>query len=522
MHRNPWVFLSLTLVSVISAAYAGGCTARIDGCNLDPDCGNSTQTSSGAGGSTPTSCIPFQTQQDKGGPINDTCGIFVRLSGDDTNEGTLKAKPVQTIVKAIELAQTLGKPVYACAEIFPEAIEVPKGVEIYGGLNCAASWTYVGDTKKTTLAPDPDKVPIKFSVVGDSTKPAHIEDIIARAADATLPGGSSIAAIADAVSVEMLRSELIAGAGKAGDDGAEPLPPLEPQSPDDASIKGNAGTNACMGSAMGNTGAMPKTNSACVESIGGDGGSGHEMNGDKGLDGTPAPTPNPNNFGVGGLGAMASGCSDGQKGANGESGEVGAGAKATELGSVDYSGYTGISGTAGGNGQPGQGGGGGGGAKGKSGCFGASGGSGGAGGCGGMGGAGGQAGGASIALISLGATLMLTEVKLTAGNGGNGGAGGLGQQGGIGGTGGTGGLGYSGVGPTLAACDGGNGGVGGTGGRGGGGRGGHSIGIAWKMTPPPELSPEGITLGIAGTGGQGDEPGGPGADGQAAATFEFM
>ena len=39
----------------------------------------------------------------------------------------------------------------------------------------------------------------------------HVEDVVVIAADATLPGGSSIAAIADSVIVELVRSELIAG-----------------------------------------------------------------------------------------------------------------------------------------------------------------------------------------------------------------------------------------------------------------------------------------------------------------------
>lgn len=520
MQKKHWTLVSFGLVAIAAAAHASGC--RTNGCDLDPDCGGATSNSGGAGGSTPSSCIPFENHKDTGSPIKDSCGIFVRLSGDDANEGTLKAKPVKTVFRAIELAKGLGKPIYVCAEIFPEAVEVPKGIEIYGGLNCAASWTYVGDTKKTTFAPDPDLIPVRFSLEGDSPKAAHVEDIIARAADATMPGGSSIAAVADAVPVQIIRSELIAGTGKFGDDGPAPAAPVEPQMASDPAIKGNGGSAACMGGGMGNLGADPKVNLACNTSIGGGGGIGLEIEGKKGENGAPEPSPNPNSFGLGGAGAMGSGCTEGTNGANGEGGPVGGGAKTADVGNVEYTGYTGVGGKNGEDGRPGQGGGGGGAAKGKMGCYGASGGGGGAGGCGGLGGVGGQAGGSSIALISLGAMLTLTEVKLTAGNGGNGGAGGMGQQGGIGGQGGSGGTGASGVTPTNPACAGGNGGLGGQGGRGGGGRGGHSIGIAWKGTPPPEVTAEAITIGGAGTGGVGDEPGGgPGTDGEAVTTLEF-
>jgi hypothetical protein len=516
MQRKHWTLVSLGLVAVAATAHASGC--RTSGCNVDPDCSDATATGGGGGtGPTPTDCIPATNHETNGGPVKDECGYFVRLSGNDVdNDGTAKARPFATIARAIEAATVERKPIYLCAEIFPEAVNVPKGMEIYGGLNCAASWIYIGATKKTTIAPDPDLVPIKFPNDGEGEK-VHMEDIIALAADATVAGGSSIAAIADSVMVELVRSELIAGAGMSGEDGTTPSDPIGPTESSDPAIVGLPGQNACMGGATGNLGGMTVTNALC-ETSGGAGGTGKETMGDPGSDGLPLPSPNPQGYGTGGLGAtMVANCKSGQNGALGENGMLGLGAAGT-LGTIDFDGYRGLNGSSGAAGRPGQGGGGGGAAKGKAGCYGASGGSGGAGGCGGKGGSGGQAGGASIALISLGATLTFDTVKLTTAAGGSGGGGGLGQQGALGGNGGAGGLSAAG---TLAACNGGNGGSGGTGGRGGGGRGGHSIGIAFMGAPPPEALMDSIEIGNAGNGGFGDDPVNTGEDGQAAKTLEF-
>jgi hypothetical protein len=159
-------------------------------------------------------------------------------------------------------------------------------------LNCAASWIYVGATKRTTIAPDPDLVPIKFPNDGDGEK-VHVEDVIALAADATLPGGSSIAAIADAVTVELVRTDLIAGAGKFGNDGTTPADPIGPSDPADLAIRGNAGTNACMGGMNGNFGGPSVTNILCETSVGGEGGTGKEGPGRAGQGWHAGPQPQP-------------------------------------------------------------------------------------------------------------------------------------------------------------------------------------------------------------------------------------
>lgn len=517
MHTKHWTLVSLGLVAVGAAAYASGC--RTSGCNVDPDCGENQMSGATTTSMTQEGCVPFENHTDGKGPVKDECGIFVRSTGDDTNPGTSKAAPVRTIKQAITLAKAAGKPIYACADLFPETVDIPEGITMYGGLNCAASWTYIGDTKKTVIAPEQDKIALRFLIEGGGV--IHLEDIAAQAADATIPGGSSVAAIADAVTLELVRTEFIAGEGAPGENGASMMVPVGPTDPMDAAIRGNNGTAACMGGGMGNLGGDAKVNDACSMSIGGQGGTGLEMTGNAGAAGEVLPNPNPNNYGIGGAGASVSNCLDGAGGVKGDDGIPGLGAKTADVGTLDITGYIGVAGAVGGGGKPGQGGGGGGAAKGKTNCYGASGGGGGAGGCGGAGGGGGKAGGSSIALVSLGATLTFTDVKLTSSNGGTGGAGGAGQAGGVGGVGGNGGAGAGGAMPTLSGCKGGSGGVGGFGGKGGGGRGGHSLGIAWKGVPPPELPAEAVVVGSPGQGGLGEGVSGNGANGDAVVTKEF-
>lgn len=401
MRRDHRELVSFGVLSIALSAYAGGCT-RVEECNLDPGCAD--EFDGFEEESWPPNCIPLRLHKDTGQAIADRCGIFVSLSGDDANEGTRKASPVKTIGRAIELAKEISKPIYACAEIFPEAIELPRGIEIYGGLNCAVRWHYAGDIKKTTLAPGPDLIPVRFSPEGETMKAAHLEDIVVVAADATLPGGSSIAAVADAVGVKIVRSELIAGNGMPGADGAGPAPPPWPQAPDDPALVGYDAHPACSSDVFGPYSTNPKVNEGCALAIGGEGGVGLEAHGNNGNDGSPTPIPNLNMAGWGGEGATVSACKAGMDGASGKDGKVGAGATSADLGTFDYlTGYTGAPGKNGGDGGPGQGGIGGNGGMGGPGYSGpgptspgCNGGSGGTGGTGGRGGGG--RGGHSVAI----------------------------------------------------------------------------------------------------------------------------
>jgi len=406
MRKICWTLASIGALALLPGMSFLACSSPGDDCAENYTCTGPGGPGGGGGNGPGDACVPGP--DGTGADLTDECGIFVALSGDDMNGGTTGA-PVASIARAIDLAAAgEAKRVYACAEEFQEAVSVPAGISIYGGLDCASgSWKYIGDMTKTKVLPDADLVPLTLLGGGETTRVADIE---ARAADSSIPGGSSVAAIVDGATAELIRVDLIAGAGGDGDKGATPSDLVGPMLPDDPAVRGNNGANACSAAGADNAGGEAKINDLCNVSIGGAGGVGSIASGMSGSDGVPAPDPNPDGWGVGGVGATATPCKTGESGLNGNDGMPGMGAMA--LGTL---GATGIIGAAGGDGMPGspgQGGGGGGGAKGKVNCGGASGGGGGAGGCGGGGGKGGQAGGSSIALISINATLTLTSVNL--------------------------------------------------------------------------------------------------------------
>ncbi|WP_437653852.1 hypothetical protein [Sorangium sp. So ce1182] len=457
--------------------------------------------------------------------MDDACGVFVSVNGRDEGAGT-KAEPVKTLSEAIARAAEQRGAVYACAEEFTEVAEVPAGVAVFGGLDCANGWGWIGETAKTVVAPEVEGIALKV-IGGEGT--ARIEDMSARAADARAAGGSSIAVLVDGATAELARCELIAGNGADGAEGEDAPSEMPAQAE-----PGNAGTNAC--SDLDTSGAPDETlpggaqvENACdgsALSIGGEGGAGRVNNGGSGQIGEP-----------GGLGAAGSGepvagdwsCAAGGTGQGGDNGPPGEeGLAASGPGTLTSSGYEGVSGGVGGPGKPGQGGGGGGGAKGGAAICaggmqgaGASGGSGGPGGCGGLPGQGGGAGGASIALASVDGKVTLKDCVLKAGNGGKGGAGGDLQPGGLGGLGGIGG---TGMGGSKAACDGGKGGQGGNGGPGGGGLGGPSLAIAYRGETVKQQGQTTLTPGTAGAGGPGGSSNvaeNAGADGVRVAEQEF-
>ncbi|WP_437633176.1 hypothetical protein [Sorangium sp. So ce854] len=453
----------------------------------------------------------------------DGCGVFASSSlGDDANPGT-RERPVRTVGRALALSRQGARRVYACAEVFPEAVEVPAGAQIWGGLDCARGWAFIGDRAKTVLAPAPDLIPLRIEG-GDGL--SLVADVLARSADAAQPGGSSIAALVlPGASVTFFRGVLAAGNGAPGahgEDGGE--------GPAASGAAGMRGGDACSADVVPGA---PSVTTACddVASLGGSGGDGAVGSGDDGRDGLPEPVSNSIGWGHAGQGqTVGADCTDGMQGISGANGAHGRGA-AGHKGMITRAGWQGIRGTDGANGISGQGGGGGGGTLGgvmycgmspATPKGGASGGSGGGGGCGGKGGKGGGHGGASIALISLSAGVTLHDTKLSSANGGNGGDGGAGQIGGEGGSRGSGGAARNG---SLRGCDGGRGGQGGNGGHGGGGVGGPSIGIAYLLDPPRVLGTLALSLGEPGKGGAGGRPdliALAGQDGAAAEVLGFV
>lgn len=451
-------------------------------------------------------CVPSE----EANAVEDRCGVFVAASGNDGSAGT-KAEPVKTLAEALRRADERGSDVYACAEPFAESVEVPAGIALFGGLDCANGWTWIGEQTKTTVAPEAEAIPLTLAR-GEGT--TRIEDIEARAPDAQAKGGSSIAVLADGATAELARCALVAGNaadGADGDDAPSEAPARAPA--------GSDGVDACsdLDDMEGPDATLPggaQVVNACGDelSIGGSGGDGNINNGaggvsgQTGIEGQAGAGEPPSMNESWSCGAIPNDPTKGggSAGVNGAPGPPGAGASG--LGALSATGYTGVPGGDGTPGKPGQGGGGGGGAKGGPVCAGgiagagASGGSGGAGGCGGLAGKGGDPGGASIALASIDASVTLIDCTLTAGRAGNGGKGGNLQPGASGGSGGRGGV---GVGGSSDGCAGGQGGKGGNGGPGGGGLGGPSLAIAFRGEPVKQEGKTTLTPGTAGAGGPG-------------------
>jgi hypothetical protein len=510
--RVARVLAGIAGVAVLVPSISVGCISQADKCEraancVPPTAGATGTTTGGNDAGTPPSCVPSQAE----GAVEDKCGIFVSASvGNDANSGT-KGSPVATIGHAILEANGTNRPIYVCNEAFTEVVEAPAGVELYGGLDCASGWTW-SEAGRTTLTAASDSVPLKLT---SGTAVTRVENFAVTAADATQPGGSSIATIIDNVQAEITRTELTAGAARDGDNGKMPadVPVTGPG--------GEVGTTACTAPAevKGGTGGMNMC--ALGVSQGGTGGKGGiTADGGDAADGEDGMPAGNKNKGIGATVAAPS-CVIGMPGADGVEGGPGMGG--TGLGSISIIGYSGANGEDGATGTPGQGGGGGGGSR--SGMFcngtndgaGASGGGGGAGGCGGKGGEGGRAGGSSIALIALNSVLTSNQVTLKAGNGGNGGNGAVGHAGASGGPGGAGGA-SAGNALSKKGCTGGEGGTGGPGGPSGGGRGGHSLGIAYKGKQPA-MDAITATVGMPGIGGMGGigNPEGDGSDGIASA-----
>ncbi|MBM4374551.1 MAG: hypothetical protein FJ095_05650 [Deltaproteobacteria bacterium] len=477
--------------------------------------GAATSGEGGAGGSAPTSCDPKLAND----AVANSCGVFVSTTKGSNSadaEGT-KEKPFASLDKAIAHAASTGaKALYVCGEKFTESAQLPSGIDVYGGLDCAKNWRPKAGLK-SALHGVTDQIALRVVGAGQS----RLRDVAIVAANATNPGGSSIALLVSEATLDLEDVDLTAGDAAAGATGASE--PMAAKS----GTKGSQGKTGCISNASVQPDVAPKT--ACDDlslSIAGNGGVGNEFDGAAGTSGNSQPLVAYSN---GGAGQTAAGiaCKDGTAGLPGVPGMPGDGA--VGLGTLDVTkGFVGVVGGAGkSNGTPGQGGGGGGGGSGKKSCtdtmFAApSGGSGGSGGCGGKSASGGDSGGSSIALVSLNAKITFKSGSLTAKSGGAGGQGGAGQEGGAGFGGGGGGIGNS-----SDACKGGQGGAGGRGGAGGGGRGGHSIGLAYLGTKPDtDEAAVPIKAGAAGKGGPGGNGGemnigGAGAPGVSAAMQSF-
>lgn len=495
--------IASSLVARLAAALfvfscAPGCSLEALDCELRNDCNR---------------CDPARAPS----PIADDCGFFVSASAGDDAQGGTKERPVRTLARAIELARARTSHVYACAETFEESVTLPSGIVLFGGFDCHRGFAFPNDARATTIAPPPDAVGVTVTP-GEAT--ARLQHVAVRAADATLPGGSSVAVLALPGSrLRIVQGAIVAGSGGHGVDGAHGSREwtTAPSGVDGASGDVTCGQNDGIG------GEAPAIDCGSLVSMGGRGGTGLAIeDAEDGDDGFPA-SEDPG-AGLGGEGqSSVAACTSGADGSDGAHGEVGRGGRGR--GSLLASaGYIGEDGEDGRSGAPGQGGGGGGASTSlqmcpidASGEDGAGGGAGGTGGCSGAGGLGGSYGGASLGIVAIFAEVSLDAVEIRTGRGGDGGDGGAPELGGKGGVGGLGGLSVFGISP---GCDGGRGGRGGDGGYGGGGAGGPSIGVAFVGAEPKQSRLSIVTAG-GGRGGDAPTHDGQGEDGLSSELLAF-
>ncbi|WP_437798778.1 hypothetical protein [Sorangium sp. So ce693] len=474
--------------------------------------------SGGTGGNPPNPACEADPTKDAS-TVTDECAVFVSATAEAGGDGT-KAKPYASLGEAVARAD--GKRVLACtSEPFAESVKIEAGIEVIGGFDCEAEWTWSDEARSVIEAPA-NQIAL---TVSEAASGAKVRSFAIRAASATELGGSSIGVVVADVEAELAQVDVTAGDGMAGANGETPT-----EAPQAGASASEMVSDACEVVFGGEPGV---TMCQDGETRGGSGGLGgttgtDEGNGHKGADGAPLPDPNPEKYGLGGAGQtdVAGNCRRGEDGTPGTLGGSGEAGSATTL---TLAGITGGDGRNGKTGTRGQGGGGGGGAK--AGLFcgpvanpldgpGASGGGGGAGGCGGNGGGGGKAGGSSIGIVSLGTKLVLTEVTVAVGKAGKGGQGASGRRGADGGMGATGGTASENV-DSVPGCDGGKGGRGGPGGPGGGGRGGHAVGIAYAAAPSSPVELKDFTAGTAGEGGLGGPDGNAGNPGTTGACWDF-
>lgn len=333
--------------------------------------------------------------------------------------------------------------------------------------------------------------------------------------------GSVAIRVRDGASLDLQRSDAVAGDGAAGAPGA-PGQPADPLAALPGMHGGQGGTGAEFSTSCNDVDRGDGGGGGFNVCLGGgrltgagDGGDGGSMDTQcdccafdydaaPGSPGTPAAFT-AGASGLGGLGGSGTGaCGPTSDGGDGlvTDGQPGERSLDALVSGMHLQAGNGGAGSTGLNGSGGGGGGGSGGCDSGTDAYGPGGGGGGAGGCAApVAGLGGKGGGSSMGIVVIAASLAITDVSITAGSGGRGGDGGAGGEGQAGGNGASGGPRTFDV---AIPGRGGNGARGGHAGGGAGGNGGHSIGIFHLAGPIFGTASTTVsTPGAAGNGGTG-------------------
>ncbi len=416
----------------------------------------------------------------------------------------------------MEVAQQRQLRVVACAETYPENLEVVDGVSIYGYYDCKTpEWDRV-KAKAVVNAPSSPAV-----VASGITRATRLEGFELRAPDldgapATATTGTSIALdVRGSTNLTFGEVLLHGGKGAPGTDGTVGTANARTNATS-AGYKGEDQTSrTCPQPAIPLSvcqfsrtipGVAGGTTTCAIAPDGGAGGAGGEPRWWALLEANTESIGIPYDFrgrpvvataatAVGGTNESPSGYGKGLSGSDGAGGDEGTDGLNGSW-SLTVTGYIQGNGTAGGRGGSGQGGGGGGSPRwfySPDGTLGtrtqprndnyydtAAGGGGGGGGCGGQPGAPALGGGASIGALVIDSSVTFERARIESSDGGRGGLGNLGTPGTAGGLGGA----KVVHGATMIAGKGGDGGEGGNGGASGHGAPGPSIALAYSRTRP--------------------------------------
>jgi hypothetical protein len=421
--------------------------------------------------------------------------VFVAPDGSDSNPGT-QSQPVQTLGKAIALAATGGKQVYAAVGTYARVSLVTShdGIQIYGGYQRGTPWTRTR-AFTTTIQGQPE------ALLADGATDVVLQLLNLNGSRGAGLNAYGIRAV-NGSKVAVIESSVSSGPGGNGSAGGGGSTPAKAADGDPGDIAPNCDTSGTGGDV-----AQPGNGTD-----GGAGGRGGEEtndgeNGSTGSwgDGVGGGAPGTGGTDTAGDTSPAGHGLTGQTGAAGATGSNGGGG-GNDLGAAG-SVWVGRNGTDGTNGGAGYGGGGGGGGAGNGAWngwgAGSGGGQGGDGGAGGTRGFGGGWGGASIGVYLYNSQVLIDDSEVAAANGGSGGAGGSGGSGGMGGSGGAGADARTDCGRQPGSGgDGGPGGPGGDGGDGGGGSGGPSAGVMRIGTSNAQIvGASTLTNGVGGAGG---------------------
>ena len=137
-----------------------------------------------------------------------SAAIFVAPGGDEAGDGSV-LHPVRTMGHALDLAKSAHKAVYACIGGYVEAVTVVDAVSVYGGYDCANGWRRGAGTA-TIESPTPTALTVTGSI------DVLFDHVSFRSADATTPGGSSIAVRIAGANVKLRKGAVLAGKGGNG------------------------------------------------------------------------------------------------------------------------------------------------------------------------------------------------------------------------------------------------------------------------------------------------------------------